>query len=244
MRTDDVETSKTEEDSGPRTDFPFDAMNLKVGDRLQIQPPINLSTERCNVRVVGFVPQQSLLLTAPLNSSGARLDLIERDQLVIRVFSSQNAFAFACDVLRSCKLPYPYLHVSFPQSVQGTVVRKAPRVKTKIIAQVQPDRAGAVAAPAVISNISANGALLDGRRNLADLGDTVQMKFQIKLHNVDIPLILRATVRAVFGEETPAVGAVPLAHFGLEFAELQPQDQMVLQSMVYQQMIERPQSLV
>jgi c-di-GMP-binding flagellar brake protein YcgR len=37
---------------------------------------------------------------------------------------------------------------------------------------------------------------------------------------------------------------VPLAHFGLEFTELQPQDQMVLQSMVYQQMIERPQSLV
>jgi c-di-GMP-binding flagellar brake protein YcgR len=244
MRTDDVETSKTEEDSGPRTDFPFDAMNLKVGDRLQIQPPVNLSTERCNVRVVGFVPQQSLLLTAPLNSSGARLDLIERDQLVIRVFSSQNAFAFACDVLRSCKLPYPYLHVSFPQSVQGTVVRKAPRVKTKIIAQVQPDRPAAVAAPAVISNISANGALLDGRRNLADLGDIVQMKFQIKLHNVEIPLTLRATVRAVFGEETPAVGAVPLAHFGLEFTELQPQDQMVLQSMVYQQMIERPQSLV
>jgi hypothetical protein len=109
---------------------------------------------------------------------------------------------------------------------------------------VQPDRPAAVAAPAVISNISANGALLDGRRNLADLGDIVQMKFQIKLHNVEIPLTLRATVRAVFGEETPAVGAVPLAHFGLEFTELQPQDQMVLQSMVYQQMIERPQSLV
>jgi c-di-GMP-binding flagellar brake protein YcgR len=244
MRTDELESPKAEEDGGPRTDFPFEAMNLKVGDRLQIQPPIKLSAERCNVRVVGYVPQQSLLLTAPVVSNGARLDLIERDQLVIRVFASQNAFAFACDVLRSCKLPYPYLHVSFPLTVQGTVVRKAPRVKTKIIAQVLPQGAGAASAPAVISNISANGALLDGRRNIAAMGDVLQMKFQIKLHNVDIPLTLLATVRAVFGEETTAVGAVPLAHFGLEFTDLQPQDQMVLQSMVYQQMIERPQSLV
>ncbi|MDZ7919861.1 flagellar brake protein [Rhodoferax sp.] len=244
MRTAELEPPKADEDSGPRTSFPFDAMNLKVGDRLQIQPPASLSTERCNVRVIGFVPQQSLLLTAPLNANGARLELIERDQLVVRVFASQNAFAFACDVLRAAKLPYPYLHVSFPPEVQGTVVRKAPRVKTKIIAQIQSERPGVTAVPAVISNLSANGALLDGRRNIADVGDTVQMKFQIKLHNVDIPLSLRAVVRAVFGEETAVAGAVPLAHFGLEFSELQPQDQMVLQSMVYQQMIERPQSLV
>jgi c-di-GMP-binding flagellar brake protein YcgR len=244
MLTAELETPKTDEDAGPRTSFPFDAMNLKVGDRLQIQPPASLSTERSNVRVIGFVPQQSLLLTAPLNANGARLELIERDQLVVRVFSSQNAFAFACDVLRATKLPYPYLHVSFPPEVQGTVVRKAPRVKTKIIAQVQSNSPGAVAVPGVISNLSANGALLDGRRNIAEVGDAIEMKFQIKLHNVDIPLVIRAVVRAVFGEESAVAGAVPLAHFGLEFAELKPQDQMVLQSMVYQQMIERPQSLV
>jgi c-di-GMP-binding flagellar brake protein YcgR len=240
----DPETPKADEDASARTSFPFDSMNLKVGDRLQVQPPVKLSAERSNVRVIGFLPEQSLLLSAPLAANGVRVELIERDQLVVRVFSSQNAFAFACDVVRVCKLPYPYLHVSFPNEVQGTVVRKAPRVKTKIIAQVQSDAASSAASPGVISNLSANGALLDGRRTIAELGDTLQMTFQVKLHNVDIPLTLSAKVRAVFGEESTTRGTVPLAHFGLEFVELQAHDQMVLQGMVYQQMIERPQSLV
>jgi c-di-GMP-binding flagellar brake protein YcgR len=51
-------------------------------------------------------------------------------------------------------------------------------------------------------------------------------------------------VRAVFDDETLKQSGTSLAHFGLEFVDLQPNDQMILQSMVYQKMIEQPQSLV
>lgn len=224
--------------------FPFEAMNLKVGDRLQAQLPAQLSAERCNVRLIGYAQDLSLLVSTPTLSNGVRLDLLERDQLVLRVFSSQNAFAFSSDVQRVCKLPYAYLHLAFPKEVQGTVIRKAHRIRIKIICNVQSTQEGAPAVPGVLSNLSANGALLDGRRNMAELGDTLRISFHMVLHKVKVELSLQAKVRAITGDDAAAKVDSPLAHFGLEFIDLQPNDQMLLQSMVYQQMVERPQSLV
>jgi len=121
--------------NAPQSSFPFEAMNLKVGDRLQAQAPKKVSAERCFVRLIGYLQDLSMLITTPATVNGVRMQLMEGDQLVMRVFSSQNAFGFACDVQRVCKLPYNYLHISFPKDIQGTVIRKAARVKTKIIAK-------------------------------------------------------------------------------------------------------------
>lgn len=228
----------------PQESFPFDAMNLKVGDRLQVQPPAKVSTERCPVRLIGYLQEQSMLITAPTAAGGAPLQLMPGDQLIMRVFSGQNAFGFACDVQRLCKLPYSYLHISFPKKIQGTVIRKASRVKTKIIVKVRTERGGVAEHTAVISNLSANGALLDGRRTMAETGDSIQLTFKLKLHNIEAELSVAAKVRTVFDDETLKQSGTSLAHFGLQFMDLDPNDQMLLQSMVYQHMIERPQSLV
>jgi c-di-GMP-binding flagellar brake protein YcgR len=229
--------------NAPQGSFPFEAMNLKVGDRLQAQAPAKVSTERCFVRLIGYLHGQSLLVTIPKTSNGTPLQLIEGDQLVMRVFSSKNAFGFACDVQKVYKLPFSYMHISFPREVQGTLIRKAARVRTKIIANVRTQQAGSPDLTGVISNLSANGALLDGRREMAKAGDQLQLDFRLKLHNVEASLSLTAVVRAVLDDETLRQSGTTLAHFGLEFVDLQPNDQMLLQSMVYQKMIEDPQSL-
>jgi len=224
--------------------FSFDDMSLKVGDRLQAQLPSKISAERCFVRLIGYLQDLSLLITAPATVDGVRLQLMEGDKLVMRVFSNQNAFGFACDVQRICKLPYSYLHISFPKEVQGTVIRKAARVKTKILARVSAEQGGDADQTGVLSNLSANGALMDASRDLAATGDSIRLTFRIKLHNVDADLSLLAVVRAVFDDARIKQTETSLAHFGLEFVDLQPNDQMLLQSMVYQKMIEDPQSLV
>ncbi|MFZ3082391.1 flagellar brake protein [Rhodoferax ferrireducens] len=252
----DVETDTTPEDfdedstatqpssNAPQGSFAFEAMNLKVGDRLQAQPPAKVSAERCFVRLIGYLQDHSMLITTPATVNRVRLQLMEGDQLVMRVFSSQNAFGFACDVQRVCKLPYSYLHISFPKEVQGTVIRKAARVKTKIIVKVRTEQDGGANLTGVISNLSANGALMDGPRKMAETGDSIRLTFRLKLHNIEADLSVLAIVRAVFDDETLKQSGTSLAHFGLEFVDLQPNDQMILQSMVYQKMIEQPQSLV
>lgn len=228
----------------PQESFPFEAMNLRVGDRLQMQPPITVSAERSPVQLIGYLLDQSMLVTAPTTSDNVPMQVMQGDQLIMRVFSGQNAFGFACDVQRVCRMPYSYLHISFPKKIQGTVIRKAARVRTKIIVKVRTEGEAPTEHTAVISNISANGALLDGRSTMAEAGDTLHLGFKLKLHNIEADLSVAALVRTVFDDETLKQSGTSLAHFGLQFVALDPNDQMLLQSMVYQHMIERPQSVV
>lgn len=232
-----------ERGSAPPGDYPFEAMQLKVGNRLQVQPPTRISMDRSFVRLIGYLQNHSLLITAPKNSLGATLPLADGDTLVLRAFSGQNAFAFACDVQRVCRMPYNYLHLAFPASVQGTMIRKAPRVRTKIGVSVRNSRAQGRELTGVISNLSANGALLDGPRDMAQEGDRLSLGFRLKLHGIENSLNVQAVVRAVLSDEKLEQSGTSLIHFGLEFVDLQPQEQMVLKSMVYQKMIEDPQSV-
>lgn len=243
--TDSLADKSMNPDSGAaQNGFAFDAMNLRVGDRLQVQPPARVSSERCPVRLIGYLQDMSLLITTPVTANSVRLQMMEGDSLVMRFFSGQNAFGFACDVQRACKLPYSYLHIAFPAKIQGTVIRKAARVKTKIIAKVRNDKDSTNEHTGVISNLSANGALLDARRTVAESGDAMKLTFKLKLHNIETELSLMAVVRAAFDDENLKQSGASLSHFGLQFVDLSPNDQMLLQSMVYQNMIEHPQSVI
>lgn len=236
-------TEASQSDSTRQTTFPFEAMKLKVGDRLQLQPPAALSPERFIVRLVGFMNNVSLLVTAPVDAKGLRLQLVEDEQLVVRVFSSQNAFGFPCSIRKINKLPFDYLHLSFPTQVQGMIIRKAPRVRTRIIASINSGKPEGESRSGIISNLSANGALLDARNNLAEKGSSVRLSFRINLHNMDAYLSVSAIIRAVFADDALAQERTDLIHHGLEFVDLPPNDSVILQSMIYQQMIEQPHTV-
>lgn len=239
-----VDQATSPEGAAAQSGFAFDAMNLRVGDRLQVQPPARVSSERCPVRLIGYLQDLSLLITTPVTTNSVRLQMLEGDTLVMRFFSGQNAFGFACDVQRVCKLPYSYLHIAFPTKIQGTVIRKAARVKTKIIVKVCNAKEDHVAHTGILSNLSANGALLDARRSIAETGDTLKLIFKLKLHGIETELSLSAVVRAAFDDENLKQSGASLSHFGLQFMDLSANDQMLLQSMVYQHMIEQPQSVI
>ena len=227
--------------------FTFDDMKLKVESRLQLEPPKQLGSERILVKVIGYLKGISLLVTAPVATNGARLQLMEGEQVVMRSFSGQNAFAFACTVERVCKLPYEYLHLSFPDVIQGVVIRKAPRVKSRIIAAVQNanSRNPTEQTSALISNISANGAALDAKRQLGKKGDMLSLAFRVNLHKIDAFLSVKGAIRAVLGaEEATDISNPELTRYGIEFQDLQPNDMVILQSMIYQQIIESPHQVV
>jgi len=225
--------------------FTFDNMKLKVEDKLQLEPPPQLARERFLVKVIGYLRGASLLVTTPVTANGLRLQLLEGETVVMRSFSGQNAFGFACTIERVIKTPYEYLHLSFPDNIQGIVIRKAPRVKARIIAAVQDSKPGATEQiPALISDISANGVSLDAKRPLGDKGDILNMAFRVHLHNVDAYLSVKGIVRAVLSGDAVDVSKSGIIRHGIEFQELQPNDSVILQSMIYQEMIENPHKLM
>ncbi len=225
-------------------EFSFHDMRLRVGDRIQLQPPAAVSQNRYVVKLIGYLDNVGLLVTAP-TEDGFRVPFRERDKIVARIFSSQKAFGFGCTIERVCKIPFDYLHLSFPQSIQGSVIRNAPRVRTNIIASIAKSNGDASndRQSGMIVNLSADGALVKARQPLCEKGQSAQLSFRINLHNLDAYLTVTAIVRSIFEDEIKA-GSPAMFNHGVQFHKLPPNDSVILQSKIYQQMIEQPQSLV
>jgi c-di-GMP-binding flagellar brake protein YcgR len=234
-----------ESGKAPEKGFTFLDMKLRVGDRIQLQLPASMGTERYVVRLIGYADNASVLVTPPI-ANGMCLPVRAGDKIVARVFTSQTAFAFDSTIERVCKIPYDYLHLFYPTVVQGAVVRQAPRIKTKIIASIA--KSGATdnedKISGIIVNISAHGALVCMRQPLDKKSQHITLSFRINLHEVDTHLNIKAIIRNVQTDETKD-NSDPLKYqHGVQFLGMQPTDNMILQSLIYQQMIEHPYNLI
>jgi len=239
------ETPEIDLSDTPDGRFTFHDMNLKTGDRIQLQPPAQLGHERHVVKLVGYLEPVSVLVTAPM-VHGVRLPLLEDEIVVVRVFSGQNAFGFTCTIRRVCKVPFDYIHLSFPNEIQGAVIRKSPRIRIKIIAAItDPDKEGGEPLSGVIANISSTGARVDAPNPLGETGQRMRLSFRVNLHGMDVYLTTTAIIRSVLRDDAMHDRTQQaLVHHGVEFQDLQPNDTMILQSLIYQKMIEQPHTVV
>lgn len=224
--------------------FSFQDMRLRVGDRIQLQPPATIGQERHVVKLIGYLDNASLLVTSP-KQNGLRVPLRENDKLVARIFTSQKAFGFSTVVERVCKIPYEYMHLSFPKQIQSSVVRKAPRVRTKIIATVAASGVSESDGKqsGIIVDLSADGALIKARRMLSDRGQVIRLSFRVSLHNIDALLNIQAIVRNVFDDTAKEGATDAMVNHGVQFQDVPANDSMILQSLIYQQMIEKPHTI-
>lgn len=224
----------------PRRKYTFKDMRLQVGDRLQMQGPAQFGGQRTFVRVMGYLEGSSLMVTPPV-IQGQRIALLEGEQLILRTFSGQSAFAFRCTVLRTCKLPFEYIHLSFPDKIQGSVIRKSPRVRTALDVAINGRPTDGSMR---IDNLSATGALLVAPEAVAGRGDTIRIDFEVTLHDVQVPLQLEARVLNVTHSAAQENGEPACVLMGVEFSNLSPQNRMILKSVIYQHLIESPNSVI
>jgi c-di-GMP-binding flagellar brake protein YcgR len=228
--------------STQESNYTFQDMRLKAGDRIQLQPPVWAGQGRHVVKLIGYLDNVDLLVSAPLEN-GMPVPLRENDRVIARYFSSEKAFGFSCTVQRVCKIPYHYLHLSFPDRIQGAVIRKSPRIRTQLVASIAKPGSDDSAKSGTIINLSANGAMLKTQQPLLRQGEKIQLAFRVRLHNVGAHLALNAMVRSMLRDEPKNGLSEASYNYGLQFQDLPPNDSVILQSLVYQQMIEQPQSL-
>lgn len=203
---------------------------------MQIQPPTSLTQDKMMVRMIGYQDGVSVLTTPPY-ADGLPLPLREGESVVVRAFSGRHAFGFTSTVEKICKLPFDYLHLSFPETVRGLTIRKSPRVRTKIVASARPAREqDRQPKPCTISNLSLTGALVVAQNALATKDEVLRLSFRISPLGVESYLSATAVVRTVF--EARAENNACLIHHGLEFQDLEPNEKVILGSFVYQQMLE------
>lgn len=227
-------------------DFEFEAMNLQVGGRIQfithrtIKPIQHFST------VIGYVKDEYLIVKIPMEN-GASIVLNEGDKLTIRVFSGVTVCSFSCSVLRIFGRPLNYVHLSFPDSIQGTSLRTAMRVKVEIPAQLSYRDVAAV--PVFIVNLSVSGALIEAPGMLTPDDEGVALSFTLLVqpNKHQMRVNTRARIQNVSVGKPSNGHAADVAEiytYGVQFIDLEPTHYTLLQNLTYEALIADRQKIV
>jgi len=214
-------------------------LKLQVGEPLQLQPRDGDGGRRLSVKVIGYLPGQSLLVTTPRVKEKVMI-IREGQPFVVRMMVGNRIVGFATTVLRSCARPYPYLHLSYPEEMEQIVVRKAQRVRVKLFASLKntnPDFQSDKPSPVTIVDISTAGALAIATGQLGDVGDKVIVTCAIRIGGAEKLLTLQSILRNVHVEELDADSPHGKFYHGLEFDLKDQQETFALHGFVYEQIV-------
>lgn len=227
-------------------DFEFEAMNLQVGGRIQFITHRTITPIQHFSTVIGYVKDEYLIVKIPMES-GASIVLNEGDKLTIRVFSGVTVCSFSCSVLRIFGRPLNYVHLSFPDTIQGTSLRTAMRVKVDIPAQLSYRDVAAV--PVFIVNLSVSGALIEAPSMLTPDDEGVALSFTLLVqpNRHQMRVNTRARIQNVSVGKPSNGHAAEVAEiytYGVQFIDLEPTHYTLLQNLTYEALIADRQKIV
>lgn len=208
----------------------LDSVRWHVGETFFLQVHDNAAI-RYTVKLIGYVKNQSILVTAPrIDGRGA----IIRDgqTFIVRAFPGKKAYAFTASALKSVYTPHAYLHLSYPKIVRCTAIRQNSRAAVKIIASVTVGEPEQMAA-ATLSDISMGGTSGIIKRPIGKKNDRGVIKFKVTTAGEDAYLTLPIIVRSIVETENEDE-----FRYGFEFVDLPTQSKLILSSFVHQTLAE------
>jgi len=221
-------------------------MNLQVGGRIQLVIVRDVKPIQYFSTLIGYVKNEYLILKAPVDDK-APVPLREGDKLTARVFSGVNVCVFDVSVLRIYGHPLFHLHVSFPNVIFGINLRTAMRVKVNIPATLDKPADPALASvPVQLCNLSITGTQIESNIEVGKQGETINLSFLTGSHpgGGEIKISTKAVIRNIDKRPADASDASPLHLYGVQFVELTPTHQIMLQNLTYQAIIEDRQKIV
>ena len=213
-------------------------LKIQVGDSLQLQTRDGEDSRRMQVKLIGYLPGVSLLVSTPRVADKVMI-IREGQPFVARMMLGNRIVGFTTTVLRSCSRPFHYLHLSYPEETEQITVRKAQRVRTKLFASLtnaNPDYQFDKPHPATIVDISTSGAMMISSEQLGEVDDQVSVKCVFKIAGAEKLLSLPATIRNVHVGQGDDPGKNSFYH-GLEFNIKEQQDIFALHGFVYEQIV-------
>ena len=209
-------------------------LGLDVGTSINLELDLPPDHPRCDVSLIGYSRGNSLLVSLP-----ERPALIGHLRpglgCVVRYLHGTRIAGFKSELLHMASLPYRYLHLRYPDSVDRVTVRQAERVKTHLPCKVLCDDGGSVAA--AIMDLSATGALVLCQRPIGELGAVVDVAVEIRFAGVQQALQLSAVVRNVGRRigDTSGTGG----YYGLEFVNIANEQQIYINGHIYETILAR-----
>lgn len=218
----------------------FAEMRLRVGDKIPLETLRSPGTkgQRLVAKVIGWFEGSSFLIALPAKNIATGL-VKENEQVLMRAFTGKNAFAFRTTILKIEHFPFTYLHMSFPNKVDAVEIRTSFRHSVRI--PVMISAAGEASVAGYILNIGMNGARIGTTAPLKD-EKLIQLATQFELHDIPASLKLNAQVRSS-ANTTDEQGTMHY-EYGVEFQDAQPNDRLILGSLLWYEMHAHPEGSV
>jgi c-di-GMP-binding flagellar brake protein YcgR len=213
----------------------FSELNLKCGDAFSIE---TLSpAKRYPLRLIGFVEKGSLVVTAP-QVQGKSFLLPEDQLLKVRLMASTVACGFSSKVMRTCRAPYLYMHLAYPDKIEAVTVRQASRVQLALLTRIDAFKTGDL--PGVwpkkgqIIDLSSGGARILSMQPIAATSSALWITFKLVIESVERIVKVKAVVRNI-----AEVGKSPeeaAYQYGVQFLDVDDDDKIRIAAYVYEQM--------
>jgi hypothetical protein len=216
----------------------FADMQLRVGGVMQVETQQQTAT-RASATLIGWIRDRSVMITAPQNSSG-HLVLGDNEPVLCRAFTGRSAFAFQATVLKTLHQPFHYLHLSYPDRVEGVAIRSSPRCRADLPSTITAN--GKPPLKGTILNIGLSGALVESAEALGNIADPMQIACAFELHGVPVSLDLQATVHS--DKSDAAERAERRPRYGVVFGDLQPTQRLMLGAYIWYQIYEDSRNIV
>jgi c-di-GMP-binding flagellar brake protein YcgR len=201
---------------------------LQLGEILQLQhAPPSTNTDRFSVKLLGYHPDQSLIITTP-RKHGNPIIVRDGHTFTVRLLQGSNIIAFQSQVLLASAKPYPHLHLSYPDEVESAMVRNAARVPIELDAQVLvtlPSKKQ-VRLDVLVTDLSTSGAGILSPKQLGKVGDRLQVYLRLEVCGGKDNLQLHAFLRNLKEVESEE-GETRYLH-GVQFAGLNRFQQLLL----------------
>ena len=196
-----------------------------VGETLHLQDSRSELNRRYAVKLVGYIKQKSVLVSAPLQD-GRPVLLQEKQSFVVRAFQGRKAYAFSSSVLHTVEHPQAYVHLSYPSQVSSSLIRHAARASVDLPAWLQlhhPERRLELR----LIDLSLGGAAGVIRQTLPERASgTLHLQLMLlgECHQLALSVLLRSFKPG--GSNQQDIG-------GLEFTALSAQQKLILSAYVH-----------
>lgn len=219
----------------------FENLKLHPGERIQLEIPSPQHDLRYFTSLIGYVMGLSVLLRTPL-VNGLTLPMRDNERVIVRGFSGIDAFSFETTVARVCLSPFPYLHLGFPHAIHVTPIRHEVRVKVHL--PVAVSHAGSeLPSHGTITNISITGIQIDTEEEFGGKDEEVTISFRFTIHPNSYEAHIQSTgiIQHVTLQTTPS-GAIGF-QYGVKLQNLHSSQAILLQNLIYQQLLENYHNL-
>jgi c-di-GMP-binding flagellar brake protein YcgR len=215
-------------------------LELNFGDVLQLQFLPEENQTRHYVRVIGFLPNQSILVTTPLVNGKVML-VRESQRVAARTMAKGDIITFTGSVLRSCARPYPYLHISYPTDLQALALRKSQRINFSGLAEVRENpvssdgRDSPQPYQVQIQDMSTSGALLISGQRFGHIKSLLSVRMKLQVADGEERFATIAIIRNI--RERKVEGGDLEYLYGIEFKTVDRKDVILLHAFINEQIV-------